>query len=71
MSVYGLVHFFRPGRVCLEEGNITISPEERDRIVRILKDHLLDVDEEERDPRSLVTSADYNSLPQTPSVAYK
>lgn len=69
--MYGLVHFFRPGRVCLEEGNITISPEERDRIVRILKDHLLDVDEEERDPRSLVTSADYNSLPQTPSVAYK
>lgn len=45
LSIYGLVHLFRPGKGSLVDGNFALSPEERDRTVGILREHLLDVED--------------------------
>ncbi len=59
LSIYGLVHFFRPGRGSLVDANYLLSPEERDRIVGTLREHLLDVDDVEGDG---VSSSHYNAI---------
>ncbi len=59
LSIYGLIHFCRPGRGSLVDANYVLSPEERDRIVGILREHLLDVDGIEGDEAS---SPHYNAI---------